>query len=312
MQTFIQVAEVWTPTADRTALEYHAGLYGAHQRFGRVSRALCFGYGEGLPGKAWAARQPVLTKDLQGDWFRRADEAAESGLTCAIAIPVFAGDFLLAVLVFFCADNAGQVGAIELWCHDPEHSPGLKLEDGYFGLAESLEWTARHTEFMRGHGLPGLAWASGMPEVLDDLGQSSRFLRRDDARRLGLTKGLALPFLDQPERPRVLTFLSALGTPIARRFETWCPDPSGSSLVFHDGVCDSRPGFADELAGVMLEPRGSLLGMCWATGLPSLSSNIATENSPVGTSARAAGLDTVVALPLMAAGQVQAIVALYF
>ena len=312
MQTFIQVAEVWTPTADRTALEYHAGLYGAHQRFGRVSRALCFGHGEGLPGKAWATRQPVLSKDLQGDWFRRAYEASESGLTCAIAIPVFAGDFLLAVLVFFCADGAGQVGAIELWRHDPAQSPGLKLEDGYFGLAESLEWTARHTEFMRGHGLPGLAWASGMPEVLDDLGQSSRFLRRDDARRLGLTKGLALPFLAQAEQPRVLTFLSALGTPIARRFETWVPGPSGSALVFREGVCDSRPAFAKDFAGVALEPRASLLGMCWATGLPSLSSSIGTENSPIGASARGAGLDNMVALPLIEAGQLKAIVALYF
>ena len=273
---------------------------------------LCFGYGEGLPGKAWAARQPVLTKDLQVDWFRRADEAAESGLACAIAIPIFAGEFLLAVLVFFCADDQGQVGAIELWGNDPEISSGLKLQDGYFRLAEILERTARHTEFLRGEGLPGLAWDSGMPEILDDLGQSSRFVRRDDARHLGLTKGLALPFMTRPDQPRVLTFLSALGTPIARRFECWWPDPTGSALVLRDGTCDSQPDFAKALAGIMLEPRASLLGMCWATGLPSLCSDIASEDSPVGVSARAAGLDTMVALPLIEAGRAKAIVALYF
>ena len=52
---------------------------------------------------------------------------------------------------------------------------------------------------MRGFGLPGLAWKSGMPEILDDLGQSTRFVRRDDARQLGITKGLALPFIARPD-----------------------------------------------------------------------------------------------------------------
>jgi len=50
----------------------------------------------------------------------------------------------------------------------------------------------------------------------------------------------------------------------------------------------------------------------WATGLPSLSSSIGTENSPIGASARGAGLDNMVALPLIEAGQLKAIVALYF
>ena len=34
---------------------------------------MCFGYDEGLPGKAWAARHPILLKDLQQPYFRRAE-----------------------------------------------------------------------------------------------------------------------------------------------------------------------------------------------------------------------------------------------
>ena len=123
MKTFIQIAEVWTPTADRTRLSTTTVCTARIDTSRRISRALCFGYGEGLPGKAWAARQPVLTKDLQVDWFRRADEAAESGLACAIAIPVFAGEFLLAVLVFFCGDDNGHVGAIESGATIPRSRP---------------------------------------------------------------------------------------------------------------------------------------------------------------------------------------------
>jgi hypothetical protein len=312
MKTFIQIAEVWTPSRDRSTLEHHDGLYGEHRQFARASRDLCFGYDEGLPGKAWASRQPVLLKDLQSSWFKRSEAAAAAGLSCAVAIPLFAGDFLLAVLVFFCGDDDQHVGAIELWRHDPDISPGLKLSDGYFGISESFEWVAQHTEFMRGFGLPGMAWQSEMPEILDDLGHSTRFVRRDDARKLGITKGLALPFLDQPGHDHVLTFLSALGTPIARRFETWCPDETGSVLMFLSGACDVRPDFATTLSTATLDKNGSLLGQCWATGLPAMSQSIATENSPVGASAAAAGLDAMVAIPVIRQGQVRAIVALYF
>ena len=82
--------------------------------------------------------------------------------------------------------------------------------------------------------------------------------------------------------------------------------------MLRDGTCDSKPDFATALAGITLEPHGSLIGKCWATGLPACAPTIATEDSPVGASAPAAGLDTMVALPLIEAGRAKAIVALYF
>ena len=79
-----------------------------------------------------------------------------SKLTRGVAIPIFAGDILLAVLVFLCGDDEDHVGAIELWHNDPAQSADMGMVDGYFGIAEEFPvgratyafrarlWSARH------------------------------------------------------------------------------------------------------------------------------------------------------------------------
>jgi hypothetical protein len=130
MNTFVRVCEIWVPSKYRTELEFHSGLYGELQQFRVASERMCFGYDEGLPGKAWAERHPIVLKDLQHSYFKRAEAARQAGLTCGIAIPVFAGDYLLAVVVLYCGDDEEYFGAIELW-----HAAGggdLALVDGYY------------------------------------------------------------------------------------------------------------------------------------------------------------------------------------
>lgn len=312
MKTFIQVTEIWTPNRDRTLLEFHDGLYGDHPGFGNASRKMCFGYDEGLPGHAWAERRPVILQDLQHSYFMRAEAARKSGLTCGVAIPVFAGEFLLAVLVFFCGDDADHVGAIELWHNNPAKSSSMGLVEGYFGIAESFRFTAQNTQMMRGFGLPGMVWESGMPEILEDLGHSKRFVRRDDARKVGINKGLGIPSMALPGQHYVMTFLSALGTPIARRFEIWVPDQLGAALKFRKGECDRNPRFAEDYAGLGVQRDIGLLGRVWTSGVPAVSASIADEISPVGTSARKAELASMVAIPVLDAGRTKAIVAMYF
>lgn len=46
-----------------------------------------FGHGEGLPGRAWEARAPILLKNLREWYFLRGEAAAKAGLTCALALP---------------------------------------------------------------------------------------------------------------------------------------------------------------------------------------------------------------------------------
>ena len=83
MKTLIQAAEVWVPDADGHLLEFGSGLYGGLVEFGAISRQMCFGRGEGLPGRAWDEGRPVLLKDLQGGYFQRAAAARRAGLACA-------------------------------------------------------------------------------------------------------------------------------------------------------------------------------------------------------------------------------------
>ncbi|MDQ8023532.1 MAG: GAF domain-containing protein [Moraxellaceae bacterium] len=312
MKTFIQSTEIWTPSRDRSVLEYHDGLYGEHKTFRLASEKMCFGYDQGLPGKAWAQRRPIVLTDLQQSYFLRRDAAREAGLTCGAAIPVFAGDFLLAVLVFYCGDDELRVGAIELWHNDPAQAPDMGLVDGYFGIAESFEWVSHHTRLMKGFGLPGLVWQSGMPEVMADLGHSNRFVRRDDARRVGINKGLGLPSFAIPGQHYVMGFLSALGTPIARRFEVWTPNQAGDALILRDGQCDRNPALREDYRFVALEHGAGLLGRVWDSGLPAVSEHIADEGSPIGESARRSGLDSMVAIPILEAGHCKAVVTMYF
>ncbi len=177
MQTFIRVTEIWLPNRDRSRLEFGDGLYGPLGDFRAVSERTSFAYDEGLPGKAWAARHPIILKDLQTSYFRRGEAAKEAGLTSAVALPVMAGDILLAVVVFLCGDDAEHVGAIELWRNDAAVNAEVGLVDGYYGTADAFGWLSRNTKFPRGSGLPGLAWQQGLPVVLHDLGRAHSFLR---------------------------------------------------------------------------------------------------------------------------------------
>lgn len=310
-RTFIQVAEIWIPSRDRRRLEWHAGLYGPHAEFRAVSESLVFAFDEGLPGKAWAQRHPVILTDLQSPYFRRTDAARRAGLSCGVAIPIFAGDFLLALVVLFCGDDAERVGTIELWHNETGVSSGLTLEEGYFGQMDSFELISRRTEFRSGFGLPGLTWQAGKPVVMADLGHSLRFVRRADALRMGINKGIGIPFFEVPNHSYVLAFLSALGTPIARRFEIWEPS-ADAGMRFTGGDCDCNPDFASAYDGVILPPGTGPIGSTQLTGLPCVIESLANDLTPVGESARKAGLDAMVTLPTIENGRLKAVVAMYF
>jgi hypothetical protein len=312
MKTFIKVTEIWVPAKNRTHLEFADGLYGSLQAFQAVSEQMRFNYNEGLPGKAWAARHPIILKDFENSYFLRAEAASEAGLTCGIALPVFAGDFLMAVLVFFCGDDEEHVGAIELWRNNPAESYDLGLVDGYFGTAEYFELFSQNMNFRQGFGLPGLVWKTGMPLIMKDLGRSDIFLRRDSALKVGINKGLGIPCLHDPDQVYVVTFLSALGTPIARRFEIWTPNEEGDGLVFHSGDCDKIPDLAAAYKSASLARGEGEIGKVWLTGVPSVNENITTDPTVIGNSARLADLDAIVAMPVVGYGRVRAVIAWYF
>ena len=167
MNTFIKAMEFWLPTADRSLVEYGGGLYGPGSRMARVSREMCFGRGEGLPGRAWEAGSPIVLHALEGSYFRRGEAAAADGLTCGIALPIFNGDALAAVVVFFCGDDEAHAGAIEVWHNDAAQGKDMVLADGHYGrTSDTFEFISRRTSFRQGTGLPGLAWQQHAPVFL--------------------------------------------------------------------------------------------------------------------------------------------------
>lgn len=127
MKTFIKVTEIWIPGQDRTRRELAAGAYGELEDFKVASEQTRFNYYEGLPGTAWAMGKPVVIKEFTHSCFKRTETAKNAGLTCAIGIPVFSGEFLMAVVVFLCGDDEEHAGAIEVWGNDPDrgNEPGL-------------------------------------------------------------------------------------------------------------------------------------------------------------------------------------------
>jgi len=301
-KTFVEVAEIWVPENDRLVLS--GGVYGRHDAFAEASHFESFAKGEGLPGKAWAEARPVVLKQFDGSYFKRTEAAKAVGLTSAVAVPVFAGSTLKAVLVVLCADDATRTGAIEVWA---ELDGILKLEDGYYGAATHFEWVSQHTQFPRGQGLPGGVWASNTPILMRDLGSGYRFIRSESAGKAGLTTGLGVPVPVPGGATYVLTLLSAKGTPIARRFEIWdarlAKTGPRETAKLIDGICEREgPLWDPENAGnervahAWEGPVGRVLG----TGLP-----------VVETGAAAGGYAMMVGLPIHRGGELAHVVAWY-
>ncbi|XDB00383.1 GAF domain-containing protein (plasmid) [Sulfitobacter sp. LCG007] len=301
VRTFIEVTEVWIPEGDRLVLG--AGSYGALDAFAAASGKESFAKGEGLPGKAWAEARPVVLKGFEGSYFKRTDAAKAAGLTSAVAVPVFDGSTLRAVLVTLCGDDENRTGAIEVWS---EADGLLTLDDGYYGAAKHFEWVSQHTQFPRGQGLPGGVWAANTPVLMRDLGSGYRFIRAESAGKAGLTNGLGLPVPVPGGKTYVLTLLSALGTPLARRFEIWdaraAKVGSANDAVLTDGICAREGALWDEdnprRVSAWQGPIGKVLG----SGLPVLES---------GVPGLAAGYGSLTALPIYSRGELAHVVAWY-
>jgi hypothetical protein len=312
MKTFIRVVELWVPDRHRTRLEYGGGLCADDlQEFRDLSEGALFAFDEGLPGKAWASGHPVILTKFEDSYFKRTDAARDAGLTCGVALPVFAGEFLMAVMVLFCGDDARHVGAIELWHNDPEVSHEMGLVDGYYGSADMFEFNSRHTKYPRGFGLPGRTWKADMPLIIHDLHNSRQFLRWEEAVEIGINCGVGIPYKTAGSQTWVMTFLSAQATPIARRFEIWAPDPDRQGLVFQSGDCSSKTNLDALHAGRTISRGEGMIGGAWATGLPAINENLKTDTSIAAALARESGMNQIVVLPVIENAALKAVLAWY-
>lgn len=157
---------------------------------------------------------------------------------------------------------------------------------------------------------------SGAPLFIEDLGKSNRFLRADSATKVGINRGFAIPCPVRDGQTWVMAFLSALGTPIARRVEVWTPDVARAgrgepaALTRTSGFCE-QAGNLGSAASVIERGQGSI-GQVVLTGVPVVSVDAVAEPAGVGADAQAAGLQSLIALPLIRDGKLLSVVVWYF
>ncbi len=306
MKTFIKVIEIWVPDKERMRLEFGSGLYGALTDFKNASEQQHFFYDEGLPGKAWAAGHPIVLTRFEQSYFKRTAVAHKAGLTCGIALPIFSGDFLLAVVVFLCGDDAEHAGAIEVWCNDLANQQSLHVMDGYYGSLEHFENISRQINMPKGQGIPGLAWETGMPVLIEDIGKDNEFIRSADAQKAGITTGLGIPVVNSGEQSYVMTFLSAKATPIAKRIQIWIPE--GKQLVCRQGYSKNSNNLAEIFETITVNKGVGALGRVWLTGMPIITGNQQeSEYNPELDS-----LSSMLAIPVIEQGRLKAIVSFLF
>jgi len=306
MKTFIKVIEIWIPDKDRTQLEFGSGMYGSLCDFKNASKQQHFAYDEGLPGKAWAAGHPIVLTKFEHSYFKRTPAAQKAGLTCGIALPIFSGDFLLAVVVFLCGDDEYHAGAIEVWCNNPGDRGTLHVMDGYYGTLEDFERVSRQLNMAKGQGLTGLAWGTGMPVLMEDIGKVAEFTRAVDAQQAGITTGLGIPAGNSDEHTYVITFLSAKATPIAKRIQIWIPEEK--QLVCRQGHSKHSNDLAEMFETITVDKGEGALGRVWLTGMPIITGNQEdAEYNPELDS-----LSSMLAIPVIEQGRLKAIVTFLF
>lgn len=305
MKTFIKVIEIWTPDSERKQLNLADSYYGDYADFNQQSQQVTFAYNEGLPGTAWAQSSPIVITDLEHSFFMRKEAAKASGITCAIALPVFAGQFLLSVIVLLCGDEDELAGAIEIWGKNPDRPDELHLVDGYYGSLQKFEWISRRISFQKGTGLPGTIWDYHIPQIVSDLSSSSTFLRASNAQAEGITTAFGIPLIYDKQHEYVLTFLSARGSPIARRFEIWLPDRDHQFLSLYTGHSEIPN---DVFSYKEIKKGEGLIGQTWLTGCPAISHNPA-EDSHIPKGASSHDLKARVAIPVIEDGALTGVVA---
>lgn len=273
MTFFIKAAEVWLLDQSGRYLVLGSTYYGeqqepAVQEFRDASQTMRFAANEGLPGQTWAARRPLIWKDLNTDHFKRKELAVQANLVCGLSIPVFAGEFLLGVVVLLCGAGDNVSGVVEVWRNRDFYDNELHLLDGYYGHLERFEYISQRLTLMRGRGLPGLAWSQGCPVIMTDLAESNSFLRSRNAAECNLTTGLAIPFFYTQRDIQVVTFLSTDITPAAARFEVWRPDEARRYLLFDQGYSAKGEDLKAIYRGKAYDRGESALGMVWLNGRP--------------------------------------------
>ncbi|MGZ3252895.1 MAG: GAF domain-containing protein [Burkholderiaceae bacterium] len=315
ISTFIKAAEVWVPSDDGQLLEFGNGTFGSARRFATITKSMCFGRGEGLPGRAWDGGRPILLNNLDDPYFRRATAARAAGLSCAVALPFFQRDKLTAVLVIFCS-HGDAAAAMELWHNNAHIATDMTLVAGAYGPhGAAFESISHETSLPRGAGLPGQAWRRGEVIFMDDLSaEQHHFVRAEQVAAAGLKRGLAIPMESLHAADRhVITFLVGSDLPLAKRIERWVPNDTKSRLncVYAYSEQHGATVLMDEIPLSLPLPTAGSVAAALTQGTPMINIHPAKESGAPGVTAGLIEATALIAIPVMWDGEVVEVVVLY-
>jgi hypothetical protein len=106
------MGQVWLPAGNVLVCSpsWYCSGYG-FEKLHVASEQIDYQLGEGLPGLAWAKRQPLLEDIREAGRFDRALAAQRAGVREAMAVPVTGADGVVAVLELSVRDNGRGIPA---------------------------------------------------------------------------------------------------------------------------------------------------------------------------------------------------------
>ena len=109
-----------------------------------------------------------------------------------------------------------------------------------------------------------------------------------------------------------MAFLSALATPLVRRFETWLPDAGAQRLLRARRLLRSRRHARRRPREDCVERGQGTLGRAFVTGVPAVSGERRQRARGRGRGAARPACSAVVAVPVLQRRRAEAVVAWYF
>lgn len=183
------IAEVWAPASQGEHLRLQSGHFGDFDAFRRLSSAVSFEPGLGLPGSVWKSQMPEIWPDVSRDEsFIRAAAAASYDLTTGLAWPC--DERSASVAVMLSSRKTPLARAVEVWT--PTTNGVLSLTTAAYSNADHLRLQPGTLLAGPGDGFIARAQAEGFPTLFgrpEDL----------DAKRVAgayaaqITRGIAMP-----------------------------------------------------------------------------------------------------------------------
>lgn len=305
--SLLNAIEVWHLHEDGRRLDLAGGLYRGVERFESLNRSSQSGSDEGLAGWTSAARVPVVFEDLNSTELSHGRATINAGSTSAIGLPVYDGHDITSVILFLCRQKSGVMGAFESWLPDDSRRE-LMLGTGYYSHLERFRRMSQYIRFPYGAGLPGEVWQTGMPRLINPLGDSIEFLRASGAHAEGLHCGMALPLISDDDMLRsVFVMLSSECSPLARVFQIWTPLSGTREFELSDTATCGVKNLECLASELHYSPGEGLVGRVLKSRRAILTLSFEDEKPGVAEAAAGAGITWALAWPVIAHHQIQAV-----